>query len=162
MEDLTTVGGPMTMDRAPIEALSALGCALHEFDFRSCRLVAVRLEDWIEVQETPPAQPLRDSIAGRLVCGGAVFVVFGSESPPHTGADQSVVQRLTNRELKVASLIGDGLTDKEIARKLGISAHTVREHCRRACAKLSISKRSALVRRLYCARRLAGTPGAGF
>jgi DNA-binding CsgD family transcriptional regulator len=42
-------------------------------------------------------------------------------------------------------LISEGKCDKEIARHLGISGYTVREHIRRIFAKLNIGRRSAIV-----------------
>jgi DNA-binding CsgD family transcriptional regulator len=41
--------------------------------------------------------------------------------------------------MQIIWLIADGKCDKEIARALGISGYTVREHVRRTCAKLGCS-----------------------
>jgi DNA-binding CsgD family transcriptional regulator len=65
--------------------------------------------------------------------------------PLNFEADGRVIGVLTRRELQVALLIGDGKCDKEIARQLGISGFTVREHIRRIFAKLNIGRRSAIV-----------------
>ena len=56
----------------------------------------------------------------------------------------SAAEILTRRELQIALLISDGKVDKEIARQLGISGYTVREHIRRIFAKLNIGRRSAI------------------
>ncbi|MDP1702482.1 MAG: LuxR C-terminal-related transcriptional regulator [Aestuariivirga sp.] len=55
---------------------------------------------------------------------------------------------LTARELQIAFLIADGKCDKVVARELGISDNTVREHLRRVFHKLQITKRTSLVARL--------------
>jgi DNA-binding CsgD family transcriptional regulator len=55
---------------------------------------------------------------------------------------------LTERELDVARLVGDGLTDKQIAARLFISPHTVNYHLRNLYRKLGIDNRVSLVRRL--------------
>lgn len=60
----------------------------------------------------------------------------------------SSIDCLTCRELQIATLIADGKCDKEIARQLGISSYTVREHLRRIFAKLKVCKRTALVSRM--------------
>lgn len=139
--------------------LRALGAQVQQFQFNGGKMFAIRQDDWVAAgAKDVVALRLRDHIVGRLICSGEVFVVFGDPGFHPKPADQSVVQRLTPRELKVGCLIAEGLTDKEIARKLGISQHTVREHCRRACGKLGISKRSALVRCLFAARLSTGLP----
>jgi two-component system, NarL family, nitrate/nitrite response regulator NarL len=48
---------------------------------------------------------------------------------------------LTPRERKVISLIGDGLSNKAIARMLGISPHTVKSHVRNVMDKLALHSR---------------------
>jgi DNA-binding CsgD family transcriptional regulator len=118
------------------------------FRFNGYNLSAVPLRDWIELSDGPVAA-MREYVVGRIRCGGEVFIVISEEPATAAVAERPVAQLLTQRELMIAWQIAEGLTDKEIARKLGISAYTVREHCRRACAKLAISKRSALVGKLF-------------
>jgi two-component system, NarL family, nitrate/nitrite response regulator NarL len=48
---------------------------------------------------------------------------------------------LTPREQKVISLIGDGLSNKAIARMLDISPHTVKSHVRNVMDKLALHSR---------------------
>jgi two-component system, NarL family, nitrate/nitrite response regulator NarL len=48
---------------------------------------------------------------------------------------------LTPRERKVISLIGDGLSNKAIARTLDISPHTVKSHVRNVMDKLALHSR---------------------
>ncbi len=59
-----------------------------------------------------------------------------------------VSQRLTPREQDIARLVMLGLADKEIARRLGISATTVRTHLEHAFRKVGASNRATLVHRL--------------
>lgn len=54
--------------------------------------------------------------------------------------------RLSEREREVARLVAQGLTDKEIARALGVSPTTVRTYVERLFDKLGIRRRSALAR----------------
>ncbi|WP_094023456.1 response regulator transcription factor [Maliponia aquimaris] len=142
------------------DRLSDLSEEILEFRMKGRRFAAIPQEDWVSAPDEAASGALRDQIAGRIVCDGDVFVVFGDARRQPNIDDRSFAHRLTHRELKVACLISEGLTDKEIARKLGISAHTVREHCRRACAKLNISRRSALVRYLFITRASGETPAA--
>ena len=54
--------------------------------------------------------------------------------------------RLTAREREVFHLIAEGLTTKEIARQLGISAKTAENHRTRVLAKLDVRNTAELVR----------------
>jgi DNA-binding NarL/FixJ family response regulator len=56
-----------------------------------------------------------------------------------TGAMDSV--RLTAREREVIELIGEGLSNKEIASRLGIASHTVKSHVRNVMEKLAMHTR---------------------
>ena len=56
---------------------------------------------------------------------------------------------LSQREREVAAALARGDSTKRIAARLGISPHTVKEHVERACDKIGVSGRRALVARLY-------------
>jgi DNA-binding CsgD family transcriptional regulator len=80
----------------------------------------------------------------RAVAAGLVVRVPGAtpamgfhaaeESPP-----------LTPREVEVLSLVGQGLTNKAVARRLGISVHTVKFHLEALFAKLDATSRAEAV-----------------
>ncbi|MFI5906039.1 LuxR family transcriptional regulator [Dactylosporangium sp. NPDC051541] len=53
-------------------------------------------------------------------------------------------QTLSERERSVADLVRKGLTNRQIATRLGISTHTVNFHLRRIFQKLNISSRVEL------------------
>ncbi len=52
---------------------------------------------------------------------------------------------LTSREADVARLICDGLSDKEIAGKLGLSHHTVKDYLKKIYSKFRVHARAQLV-----------------
>ncbi|RTQ45929.1 response regulator transcription factor [Hymenobacter gummosus] len=52
---------------------------------------------------------------------------------------------LTRRELTVLGLLGQGLSDKEISRRCGISPRTVQNHLQNIYAKLGVTGRTAAV-----------------
>jgi DNA-binding NarL/FixJ family response regulator len=54
---------------------------------------------------------------------------------------------LTPRELEVLTAIGEGMSNKTIARKLGISLHTVKFHVESLFRKLSVRTRAEAVAR---------------
>jgi DNA-binding CsgD family transcriptional regulator len=85
-------------------------------------------------------------VVGRIAWSGRRYLVYDAKQAVAARSDAlSVAEILTKRELQVALLIGEGKCDKEIARNLGISGYTVREHIRRIFAKLKIGRRSAIV-----------------
>ena len=55
-------------------------------------------------------------------------------------------EALTESELAVARLVGQGLTNREVAERLFVSPHTVSSHLRSAFVKLGINSRLALAR----------------
>jgi DNA-binding NarL/FixJ family response regulator len=61
------------------------------------------------------------------------------------------VECVSPRELQVAALVGRGLSNKEIARELGISEGTVKLHVHNILVKLGVKNRSGIV--LACGRR---------
>ena len=58
---------------------------------------------------------------------------------PTVGPAESDLARLTRREREVLALIRGGLTNKAIARELGISPGTVKAHVEKVIAKLGVS-----------------------
>lgn len=56
---------------------------------------------------------------------------------------------LTSREADVARLICDGLSDKEIAKILELSHHTVKDHLKKIYAKFRVHARTQLVSLMY-------------
>jgi DNA-binding NarL/FixJ family response regulator len=57
------------------------------------------------------------------------------------GATQDLVQPLTEREIEILQLLAYGLTNKQIAARLKISAHTVKFHVSSIFSKLGITNR---------------------
>jgi DNA-binding CsgD family transcriptional regulator len=57
--------------------------------------------------------------------------------------DSAVV--LTSREIEVLAALGNGLTNKETARRLGISPHTVKFHIESIFRKLGVATRAEAV-----------------
>ncbi len=89
--------------------------------------------------------------AGRA--GGEDAAVLLAPSQPHgqdgeaAGLDGVVVEPLTTRELQVLELLAEGLPNKAIARRLGISDQTVKFHVASLSGKLGAANRTDAVRR---------------
>jgi len=64
---------------------------------------------------------------------------------PHARARVDLIEPLTPREQQVAQLLAGGLTNKEIAQRLGITEHTVKFHLNGLLRKLGVSTRTEAV-----------------
>ncbi|HET7696357.1 MAG TPA: response regulator transcription factor [Vicinamibacterales bacterium] len=79
--------------------------------------------------------------------GGDVWIVAPDEAP-WSGADDFVAaEPLTAREVQVLELLAEGLSNKGIAARLGISDQTVKFHVASIAGKLDAPSRTAIVRR---------------
>jgi DNA-binding CsgD family transcriptional regulator len=67
------------------------------------------------------------------------------------GVTACVAVVLTDRELEVAELVASGRPNDAIARRLGISSHTVGQHVRNIFRKVGANSKAELVARLYVA-----------
>jgi DNA-binding NarL/FixJ family response regulator len=99
-----------------------------------------------------PPDSTVDELAAAIVAAWRGFAVQ-SVSAPHEPkgvdehADVSRLNRLTGRERDVLELLSQGLANKAIAARLGISDHTVKFHLSSIFSKLGVSTRTEAVRR---------------
>jgi len=88
------------------------------------------------------------AIAGLVVVPANILVTLLPEAPfadDLLKADGSGHARLTRRELEVLAAMADGASNKAIARRLGISFHTVKFHVAAILAKLEADSRTEAV-----------------
>ncbi|MGH7059261.1 MAG: helix-turn-helix domain-containing protein, partial [Stellaceae bacterium] len=62
------------------------------------------------------------------------------------GEAAPVAARLTRREREISALVVVGLANKEIARRLGLSGSTIRNHLHNILQKLNLQRRGELAR----------------
>jgi len=87
------------------------------------------------------ASPAQLDAALRAACCG--LIVRAPSCPGFRAADAH--SPLTAREIEILAAIGDGLTNKQTARRLGISAHTVKAHLEAIFRKLDADSRAEAV-----------------
>jgi DNA-binding NarL/FixJ family response regulator len=71
----------------------------------------------------------------------SLFSQIANEAQSRTAHEVLDDVRMTPRELEVIKLIGEGLSNKEIAQRLNIAAHTVKSHVRNVMEKLALHTR---------------------
>lgn len=90
----------------------------------------------------------------RAVARGLIVRAPGASLPGFSAAQEAEARALlTPREAQILDAIADGLTNKAIARRLGISLHTVKFHVESVFRKLGASTRTEAVARASERRR---------
>ena len=89
---------------------------------------------------------IRSVVSGEKVLPGimtkSLFSVIVDQGIKQYGASKLIESvRMTRREREVVALIADGLTNKEIADKLNLSAYTVKSHVHNILEKMALNTR---------------------
>lgn len=90
---------------------------------------------------------LKDLPRDQLVA--AVRELMNGSPRTHIDAPHGSQLSLTDRETEVLALVADGLTNRAVARKLGISEATVKTHLAHIYTKLGVLDRAAAVREAW-------------
>ena len=106
-------------------------------------------EQFAELLARGALQPLAATIA---------FALDETRDPDEDGdAPAALTARLTARELEIAALVADGLTNRQVAEKLFISRRTVDAHLEHIFDKLGITSRVMLA--IHAREQLAEAAG---
>jgi two-component system NarL family response regulator len=105
-----------------------------------------------EIDPTEIAQAIRQIVAGHSLLSPAVASKLVSEFAAISRKSDERASRpsLTDRELQVLRYASDGLTNRQIGRRLQISENTVKNHIRNILEKLHLHSRMEAV--LYAVR----------
>jgi len=95
----------------------------------------------------PDATTAQIDAALRAVAAGLTVHTPHSSARTFDALPEEPLVMLTPREIEVLAALGNGLTNKETARLLGISPHTVKFHIESLFRKLGASSRAAAVAR---------------
>lgn len=102
--------------------------------------------------DMPAIQALADMLALALVNVRLRQRLAAEVSPARSGEEDEIVRALTQREREILHLIGEGLTNREVAERLYLSIRTIEWHRSNLSAKLGATRRSELI---AAGRRLA-------
>lgn len=87
------------------------------------------------------------ALRGELACSPKVSALL-CERLAHLATAGQRPEELTRRERQIAILIGEGLSNKEIANDLRIGPSTVKNHVHNILEKLNVRRRAAIVHQL--------------
>jgi DNA-binding CsgD family transcriptional regulator len=113
-------------------ALAQLGAALRRANRRKDARVPLR--EALELAHRCGAGPLEEVVRTELAATGA-----RPRRAVFTG-----VESLTPSELRIARMAADGMTNREIAQALTVTAKTVETHLRHVYQKLDVARRTEL------------------
>lgn len=105
-------------------------------------LSSLGLRGWAAVGLDVPVADI--AVAIRAAASG--FAVRPASSERADSEDAIPVESLTAREREVLELVSEGLPNKAIASRLGVSDHTVKFHLSSIFGKLGVSTRTEAVR----------------
>jgi two-component system nitrate/nitrite response regulator NarL len=92
-------------------------------------------------------RPAQLAAAIRAVAAGLSVRVREAPRPAFDAIGEDEAPLLTPREVEVLTAIGDGSSNKAVARRLGISEHTVKFHVESLFRKLDAASRAEAVRK---------------
>lgn len=134
-------------------AVVALGVAESDSALLACAKAGVAGFVACGATAAEVAKAVQSAIRGELVCtprmAGILLNRIGAMASAPDGLSNP--EALTLREHEIATLIGDGLSNKQIALALGIRNATVKNHVHNILGKLQLARRSqvgAWLRRL--------------
>lgn len=113
------------------------------------RFGALLRQEWPDFMEISLPRAALDSVArGRCYRGRCIDILFAERfgAIVCSAGRASAYARLSPAENRVALLFSAGMSQKEVARSLGVSEHTVRAQLKSSYSKLGIHDKAALTR----------------
>jgi DNA-binding NarL/FixJ family response regulator len=135
--------------RSRLPDVKMLVSSMHDESLYAERALRAGARGYINKEEAPEnvIEAIRQVLSGRVFLSSTMkdrllsVMIDGGEPK-----EQSLVEALSDRELEVFTLIGRGLTTREIAHRLHLSVKTIETHRERVRSKLNISNSSELMR----------------
>ena len=129
--------------------VSVLVLSMHEESHYAERALRAGAKGYIMKRETATKiiTAIRQVLEGKLYLSEGLATTMATQFV--TGkvlAGGSPVEQLSDRELEVFTLLGDGRGTRHIAEVLGVSIKTVQAYCARIKEKLNLASASELVR----------------
>jgi len=98
------------------------------------------------------AEILRDVANGQSYVSPSLSARLLSDLLQPTGSKPDPLAQLTTREAEILKLVGEGLSNKEVAARLSLQEKTVKHHMTRVLAKLNVRNRTEAALLMHEAR----------
>jgi DNA-binding NarL/FixJ family response regulator len=119
----------------------AVAIVADEIDARDALAAGARAALSREADGERLAAALRAVVQGLIVLDDAFAAALLREAPDTSESPPELLENLTPREAEVLQLLTQGLANKAIAQRLGISDHTVKFHVNAILGKLGVQSR---------------------
>lgn len=121
------------------------------FDLADCEIIVLNSVSFSEADREMAAKVTGKPVvlARRIIASAVRLLLYQSQPITLPGMSSEFterVNRLTARERQVMSLVAEGLSNKAIARQLGISPKTVEIHRSNVMSKMEVASSAALIR----------------
>jgi DNA-binding NarL/FixJ family response regulator len=129
--------------------VAVLVLSMHEEPHYAERALRAGARGYVMKRETTKKviSAISEVLAGKLCVSAAVATAMAAQYVEgKTLATSSPVEQLSDRELEVFELLGQGRTTRQIAEKLHVSLKTVQAYCARVKEKLNLASATELLR----------------
>jgi protein AroM len=121
------------------------------FDLADCEIIVLNSVSFSEADREMATKVTGKPVvlARRIIASAIRLLLYQSQPITLPGMSNEFterVNRLTARERQVMSLVAEGLSNKAIARQLGISPKTVEIHRSNVMSKMEVASSAALIR----------------
>jgi DNA-binding NarL/FixJ family response regulator len=139
--------------RAVDRKVRQLVISIHDEALYANRVLRAGGDGYIMKQEDPEEiiHAIRDVLGGRIYVSEQVLANTSRVSPQRRPkAKTRPLEKLTDTELEILEVLGEGKSNREIARQFHLSVATVTAHCAQIQKKLNLKSTNALIRYAVC------------
>jgi DNA-binding NarL/FixJ family response regulator len=129
--------------------IAVLVLSMHDESLYAERALRAGAKGYVMKRETTRKiiEAIRRVLEGKLYFSNAVAEVMATRLVEgKSGASLSPVEQLSDRELEVFELLGQGFGTRQVAETLNVSMKTVQAYCARMKEKLNLSSATQLLR----------------
>lgn len=156
--------GPSGMDlikrvKEEFADLPVVILSMHDEEVYAERVLRAGARGYLMKSEAPErlVAGIRAALAGEIVLSAKMKnKILGNLATGKSSG--SLVERLTDRELEIFRLVGDGLTTRQMADKLSLSIKTIEAHIAHIKTKLGVASGRDLQRRAFGWSSVPGAP----